>query len=228
MTQKSQLKPKLAKALYANYGRHAGYSRKVDKLNRMPLLSRFVRENAHVPSFATREEMWNFLADHSSAQIDYLEFGVHEGHSILHWAERNTAPGSRFFGFDSFSGLPEDWSKSYPRGHFDTGGHAPQTADTRVQFVKGLFQDTLPAFLESFAPLGQLIVNNDSDLYSSTLYCLTSLDRIMAPGTVVILDEFGDVLHEFRALHDYVASYRRKFQVLCSHDQFFTIAVEII
>jgi O-methyltransferase len=228
MTQTPQIKRKLAKALYDNYGRRANYSRHLDKLNRMPLLSRFVRENADVPSFATREEMWNFLADRSAAQIDYLEFGVHEGHSILHWAKRNATPESRFFGFDTFSGLPEDWSKAYPRGHFDTGGRLPQTSDARVQFVKGLFQDTLPVFLESFAPRGQLIVNNDSDLYSSTLYCLTNLDKILTPGTIVIFDEFGDVSHEFRALHDYVASYRREFKVLCSHDQFFTIAIEIV
>ena len=226
--QKLQLKPGLGKALYARYGCHARYSRKVDRLNRMPLLSNFVREHAHAPSFATREAMWDFLAERSAGRIDYLEFGVHEGHSILHWAQRNADPDSRFFGFDTFTGLPEDWSQSYPRGHFDTGGRPPPTDDPRVQFVKGLFQDTLPAFLAGFAPRGRLVVHNDSDLYSSTLFCLTTLDRIFTRGTIVIFDEFGDVMHEFRALQDYVASYRRKFEVLCSHDDFFTIAVAIV
>jgi O-methyltransferase len=225
---KLQLRPELGKTLYARYGRHARYSRKVDRLNRMPLLSSFAREHADVPSFATREAMWDFLAEQTAGRIDYLEFGVHEGRSILHWAKRNTDVESRFFGFDTFTGLPEDWSQSYPRGHFDMGGRPPRTDDPRVQFVKGLFQDTLPAFLAGFAPRSRLIVHNDSDLYSSTLFCLTTLDRVIAPGTIVIFDEFGDVMHEFRALQDYLGSYRRKFEVLCSHDNFFTMAVVIV
>jgi hypothetical protein len=226
--QKLQLKPRLGQAIYARYGSHARYSRQVDRLNRMPLLSSFAREHANAPSFETREAMWDFLAALSPGPIDYLEFGVHEGHSILHWAKRNEDPGSRFFGFDTFTGLPEDWSSSYRSGHFDTGGRAPASSDPRVRFVKGLFQDTLPDFLTGFTPRDRVVINNDSDLYSSTLFCLTRLDRLLKPGAIVIFDEFGDVMHEFRALQDYVASYRRKFRVLCSHDSFFTIAVEIV
>jgi O-methyltransferase len=226
--QKLHLKPRLGKAIYARYGAHARYSRQVDRLNRMPLLSTFAREHADAPAFDTREAMWDFLAARSPGRIDYLEFGVHEGHSILHWAQRNRDPDSRFFGFDTFTGLPEDWSSTYPRGHFDTGGRLPATDDPRVRFVKGLFQDTLPEFVAGFAPRGRLIVHNDSDLYSSTLFCLTTLDRFQTPGAIVIFDEFGDVMHEFRALQDYLASYRRKFKVLCAHDNFFTIAVEIV
>ena len=225
---KLQLKPQLGKTIYSRYGRHARYSRKVDRLNRMPLLSNFVREHADAPGFATREAMWDFLAEKAAGRIDYLEFGVHEGRSILHWAKRNEDPDSRFFGFDTFTGLPEGWSRAYPRGHFDTGGRPPATDDPRVQFLTGLFQDTLPTFLGDFRPRSRMIVHNDSDLYSSTLFCLTALDRVIAPGTIVIFDEFGDVMHEFRALQDYLASYRRKFEVLCSHDDFFTMAVVIV
>ena len=36
-----------------------------------------------------------------------------------------------------------------------------------------------------------------------------------------------DVQHEFRAVHDYLSSYRREVSVLCSHDDFFAIAVEL-
>jgi len=36
------------------------------------------------------------------------------------------------------------------------------------------------------------------------------------------------VLHEFRAEHDYLASYRRDFRVICSHDNFYTIAGELL
>jgi O-methyltransferase len=228
MSPASRVKRAVAKAIYTNYGRHAPYLRQLERLNRMPLLSSLAKESRRTPSFPTREAMWDFLCDRARPRIDYLEFGVHRGHSILHWAARNRDPESRFYGFDTFTGLPERWSSLYPEGHFDTGGRPPDTADARVAFVKGLFQDTLPAFLERWRPEGALVVHNDCDLYSSTLFCLTTLDRILEPGSLIVFDEFGDVLHEFRAFQDYVAGYRRQFRVVCSHDDFFTVAVEML
>src|SRR5262249_37190137 len=100
------------------------------------------------------------------APIDYLEFGVFKGESIFNWMELNPDPASRFVGFDTFTGLPETWdriSSSRPSGDFDVGGQIPRTNDNRVQFVKGLFQDTLPGFLEHFEPTNPLVIHNDSD-----------------------------------------------------------------
>lgn len=218
----------VAHAFVVNYGRHLHYSPLLDRINRGPLLEDFIRQNSEVPSFGSREAMWSFVASRAPAAIDYLEFGVHQGHSILYFAEQNRSPDSRFFGFDSFAGLPEDWNSDYRRGHFDTGGRTPRTNDPRVKFVVGLFQDTLPKFLSDFKSDNKIIVNIDCDLYSSTLYCLTRLDPALPKGTVLMFDEFGEVLHEFRAANDYLASYRRKARVICSHDNFYTVAVELL
>jgi O-methyltransferase len=70
-------------------------------------------------------------------------------------------------------------------------------------------------------------VHLDCDLYSSALYCLTKLDPVLPTGTILIVDEFGDVLHEFRAVNDYLSNYRREVKVLCSHDDFFATAVKL-
>jgi hypothetical protein len=214
-----------ARSLKVSYGRWMPYSAAVDKLNRQPLFARWRQENSHVPSLCTREDMWSFITNEFPAAIDYLEFGVYRGHSILFFAGRNNSTHSRFWGFDSFNGLPEDWSSEYKRGDFDTGGCVPETTDTRVSFIAGLFQETLPKFVSEYERRNhQVIVHIDCDLYSSTLYCLTKLDAILPSGTIVIFDEFGSELHEFRAANDYFASYRRGFKVICSHDSFCTIA----
>ena len=217
----------LANAFKHNYGRVMPYSAIVDKLNRQPLLSDFRQKNSDVPCFSSREKMWSFIASRCPGAIDYLEFGVHRGHSILYFASQNRSPDSRFFGFDCFTGLPEDWNGNFRRGHFDTGGRVPQTTDPRVRFIVGLFQETLPKFVAQYKTDRRIIVNIDCDLYSAALFCLTKLDAMLPRGTIVIFDEFGSVVHEFRAAHDYVSSYRRGFKVICSHDNFYTIAGEL-
>jgi O-methyltransferase len=217
----------LVHRLIVNYGRHMSYSKWIDRINRRPLFQRFAESNSSVPSFPTREAMWSFIASRRPEAIDYLEFGVHQGHSIFHFASQNNASNSRFFGFDSFAGLPEDWNPDFKRGHFDMGGHPPSTDDGRVKFVVGSFQETLPKFVAGFRADSSVIVHIDCDLYSSALYCLTKLDAVLPAGTIIIFDEFGDVLHEFRALDDYLSSYRRQAKVLCSHDDFFAVAIEL-
>jgi hypothetical protein len=213
--------------LIVNYGRYMSYSKWIDRINRRPLLQTFAENNVLVPSFSSREAMWSFIASRRPMAIDYLEFGVHQGHSIFHFASENKSAGSRFFGFDSFTGLPEDWNSDYQRGHFDVGGKPPKTDDPRIEFVVGSFQDTLPKFIANFKTENRIVVHLDCDLYSSTLYCLTKLDSVLPAGTILMFDEFGDVQHEFRAVHDYLASYRRQVRVLCSHNDFFAVAVEL-
>ncbi|MEN9632780.1 MAG: hypothetical protein RL077_1184 [Verrucomicrobiota bacterium] len=130
-------------------------------------------------------------------------------------------------GFDSFKGLPEAWD-GLAAGHFSTGGNIPKIEDPRVRLVPGWFQQSLDGFLHSFKPTHRVVVNNDSDLYSSTLYTLTKLDKILVPGTLIFFDEFDDVQHEFRAWQDYSAAYLKKFKLLAGNDRFRTAVFEVL
>ena len=160
-------------------------------------------------------------------QIDYLEFGVASGFSFRWWVEHNKHPLSRFFGFDTFTGLPENW-EVFEKGAFSTGGRTPDMEDNRCSFQVGLFQETLEPFLETHASNGRKVIHLDADLYSSTLFVLTCLARRLKSGDILIFDEFGTVTHEFRAFMDFTSAYRMNYKVLGAVNQCYQVAVMVV
>lgn len=190
-------------------------------------------ETANCRTFENRFKMYDYLIGEvlSEAKISYLEFGVFQGESIRHVVGLNSHSDSQFVGFDTFTGLPEDWvalGRTVDAKTFDTQGEPPRIGDDRVTFVKGLFQDTLPGFLETFEPGGQLIIHNDADLYSSTLFVLTRAQAIIRPGTILIFDEFRSIMHEFRALEDFCSAYSRDYEVVAATQNFAKVAIRVL
>ena len=198
-----------------------------------PVMEEWKRNSGQYPFFEQRFEMYDYVNNEilQGCEIDYLEFGVFKGESIKYFSKLNQQQNSRFVGFDTFEGLPEDWvefSRTVKKETFTTEGKMPSINDDRVSFVKGLFQHSLPGFLETFTPDKQLVIHNDSDLYSATLYVLTYMNRYLVPGTVIIFDEFYSVLDEFRALEDYASAYMRKYEVIAATNGHVQVAVRIL
>lgn len=129
----------------------------------------------------------------------YVEFGVFEGRSLRWWSQHLRQPGAHLVGFDSFEGLPEDWRPGLDAGHFHTG-QPPKIDDDRVSFQVGWFDATLPGFQPP--EHDQLIVNVDSDLYSSAVTVLAWAEPYLRPGTLIYFDEFADRDHELRAFNE--------------------------
>ncbi len=185
------------------------YSLRLDQINANAALQDWLDQHP-MPVFPDRPALHRHVNSLVPDEpVDYLEFGVYEGETMLLWSELNGNPASRFVGFDSFEGLPEDWHPGCKAGRFDVGGKIPEIVDARVSFVKGWFNDTLDPFLATFSPRARLVIHNDSDLYSSSLYLLTKLDKLAVAGTIIIFDELYSALHEFRAMRDYCSAYRR-------------------
>ncbi|MFQ5954483.1 MAG: tetratricopeptide repeat protein [Kiloniellales bacterium] len=133
----------------------------------------------------------------------YLEFGVYRGKSITFLAglTRRT-----LHGFDSFIGIPDDWTDDSPRGAYDAGGELPRVP-ANVRLHQGWFADSLPRFLEDH-PGPARFLNVDCDLYDSTRTIFSHLGPRIQPGTVIIFDEYlayeGWQRHEYKAFQEFV------------------------
>ena len=196
-------------------------SEKLRYLFYLPKLREQKFKNKKIKSFKNRFKLYDYMNEQifNNSKITFLEFGVFEGESINYWCELNSNQESRFIGFDTFEGLPESWqqfSMTLNKATFDTHGKIPEINDKRVSFHKGLYQHTLEDYLKNLDINGQLIIHMDADLYSSTLFVLCKLDNFIKVGTIILFDEFSSVLHESRALEDYVVSHSRDYEVLCS------------
>jgi O-methyltransferase len=208
------------------------YSWLLDRLNWEARLNATVKEFPSAVELGTRQDMYRHVSETlvggSGKAFDYLEFGVFEGDSIRQWCALNANANSRFFGFDSFEGLPEDWHSGKRKGAFSTDGKIPEIADPRVSFVAGWFQKSLRGFMASYRPQSQIVIHIDCDLYSSTLYCLTTLDPVLSAGTVIVFDDFFDALHVYRALTDYCSAYVRQYRLLARSHELGQVAISML
>ena len=188
-------------------------------LNRIVLAARYARLlDGPEPRVADRFALYDLLGRKliGDRAFDYLEFGVYEGESISYVASHHSRPDARFWGFDSFKGLPVDWNEDNPKGTFDVGGRLPEIGDARVHFVEGWFDSTVPEFLKTYEPQEQLWIHIDADLYGSTMQVLTFLNKHVRAGTVIMFDEIGDLQNEFKALCDFEAMSNKRLSLVAA------------
>ena len=165
-----------------------------------------VRHMRQARNFTTDYDLHEWVAGQTDPALMegnglILEFGVATGRTLNHWAR--LWPEHTIHGFDSFEGLPEDWTWYMRRGHFRQS--LPQVrANCRLHV--GWFNHTLESFLTRYqAPVAFLHI--DCDLYSSTEYVLRQLRDRIRVGTVIVFDEYfnfpGWQQDEFRAWQEF-------------------------
>lgn len=178
--------------------------------------------------YSKRYQLYGYVIDRltlDSEPFDYVEFGVSAGHSIRWWANRIHHPDTRFYGFDTFEGLPENWG-TYRKGDMDSA--VPQIDDERVRFFKGLFQETVPSFVkDGYLSRRRKIIHMDADLFSSTLYALTGMAPYLNAGDVLFFDEFNVPNHEFLAYRIFSESYHVKTELLGAVNNYYQVAFMI-
>ena len=194
------------------------YSVTFDRINRNALNKEFAIKNKDIPLFTDRSKQWRYISREilRDEPIDYLEFGVFRGDSIREWITLSSSTHSRFYGFDTFTGLPENWFKDFDKGAFNVGGKTPDILDPRVTFVKGTFQETLENFLNNFKRKNRVVIHIDADLYSSTLFVLLSMHHYLMKGDVIMFDDFLDPIGEFMAFGNYCQAFRIKTELIAA------------
>lgn len=159
--------------------------------------------------------------------VNYLEFGVASGQSFRWFLSQISNPESRFYGFDTFTGLPEDFGV-YKKGMFNNNTQPPPIDDKRVKFYQGLFQQTLPGFLNELNNTKRNIIMMDADLYSATLYVLTSLAPFLKKDDIIFFDEFAVPKHEFKAFYDFVQSYYTNLKLIAAANNYYFTAFKVV
>ena len=202
-------------------------SRWISKHNRKDIFNQFYRP---VYEYKQRYNLYQYLCEAKNLidqRIVYLEFGVCGGVSFNWWLQHNKNSAYTFFGFDTFEGLPEDWGIFFKKGTMNAG--TPELTDPRATFVKGLFQQVVPGFIKNNQSLlaDKLVIHLDADLYTSTLYVLTSLAPYLKSGDILLFDEFGVPNHEFLAFKNFTDSYYLNFDLIGVANNFGQVAFQM-
>jgi tetratricopeptide (TPR) repeat protein len=156
---------------------------------------------------------WNFF-DVIVAQTDksrpFYEFGVWNGISFKYLIKTF----KKGFGFDTFTGLPEDWHSELS-GTYSSLGSIPKIKGG--EFIVGKFENTLPKFFSQKRPTASLI-NFDADLYTSTLCALNYSNKVIDEKSILIFDEFLTNKNwekdEYKALNEFCNNLGIGYEVL--------------
>jgi hypothetical protein len=141
----------------------------------------------------------------------YMEFGVHNGHTIKKLAEVVT---ETIYGFDSFEGLPEAW---HICGKGEFACDVPEVPGN-VILIKGWFEDTLSDFVEKHKDKKIAFIHIDCDLYSSTKCVFDNFKNMFQDGTIICFDELinyeGWENHEWKAWNEFLEQTNYKCECL--------------
>lgn len=176
-----------------------------------------------------REDSLRIALERAPAQGLVLEFGVGGGDSIRQIAALSGA--RTVHGFDSFEGLPEDWAGRHEeRGHYSLGGTPPEVP-ANVILHRGLFDATLPDFLDAHDGTCAFL-HVDCDLYSSARIVLEALTPRIGAGTIILFDEYFNYPswrdNEHKAFQEFVAANKVTYDYLLWGHQEVAVVIKTV
>ena len=178
------------------------------------------------PFFEKHQALVEFAVAEATRPGLFLEFGVARGKSIR-WIAKATE--RTVHGFDSFEGIPEHWNGN-KAGTFSRKGKPPRVP-ANVAFHIGLFDQSLPPFLQKFED-DVAFLHVDCDLYSSTKTIFEALGPRLQPGAIVLFDEYYNFPNwqqdEFRAFQEFIQASGAEYEYICYSVTGQQVAVRIL
>jgi len=158
---------------------------------------------------------------------DYYEFGLYRGYTF--WYAQQAANllrlgNMRFFGFDSFQGLPRPDGIDASTDEFHQGDYRCDRAQvaaslrrygfdwSRAELIEGFFDASLrPVLVQQYSMRPVAVALIDCDLYRSTVPVLRFLSPQLQDGSILLFDDwncFGasDAHGQRRALREFLES----------------------
>lgn len=198
------------------------YARRM--LSKMPLFEKYrdhtmIRRTRYVENLVL---MSLALDDPALDGLGVVECGTWKGGMSAGMIEVG-GPERDYFFFDSFEGLPPakeidgqsaiKWqSQSESPAYYDncsaslddfwTAVKRTGAPTERIHAIKGFFEDTVKKHKSPQLAVLRL----DGDWYDSTIVCLEAFWEYVAPGGLILIDDYGDWDGCTRAMHDFLSS----------------------
>jgi len=181
-------------------------------------------ENSGAPDYPVKD--WRYQPDyfkHVLKDINinslFMELGVFSGHTLQ--MINNNTKDHVVYGFDTFSGLPEDWKTEkdeliFSKDHFNT--NVPNDTE-KNKFIVGKIEDTLEKFL---LEKNQKIkfAHVDLDLYSSSKNAFDIIFNWLEDEAVLIIDDVhnypGWEHHSIKAFSDSFDEKKYRFETIAT------------
>jgi hypothetical protein len=150
---------------------------------------------------SARVELFKTSIEAAPSDGLFIEFGVAGGKTTNEIA--TLMPDKILYGFDSFKGLPEQYTEEFGIGAFASS--VPIVNDN-VKLVIGMIEDTLVPFLDEHKEKISFL-HMDVDVYSATNFILQTLvkRKVLQVGTVIQFDEIFEVLNGWWYQDEYLA-----------------------
>lgn len=176
---------------------------------------------------------------------DYYEFGVYSGYSLklAKLSSLKYKNNLRFFGFDSFAGLPKMESIDDTREFYEGQYAYPYNkaldnlkkacgSNNKITLVNGYYKDTLKKILYNKYKLRPVsIAYIDCDLYTSTISVLNFIQPLLVEGSLLVFDDWNaygnEILGEKKAFFEFLTKERGVVVDIknpyCWHGQIFMV-----
>lgn len=177
-------------------------------------------ETSRIGKLLNHLEIYNKIVDLPG---DILEFGVYKGTSIVRLLSFRNLIENEFsrkvIGFDIFGKFPDNLDLESDRKFvekFENAGgygiskeelevHLKNKGFSNFSLVKGDILKTIPEFLDNNSSLRISLLHIDVDVYEPTKMILENFWNKIAKGGILMLDDYGTVEGETRAVDEFFA-----------------------